>query len=55
VYLEISEKAALILTFKKEGVRLLTGFISLVIIDKRRNIMNMAELLNSIQGRAFVD
>jgi hypothetical protein len=55
VYLEISEKSALILIFKKEGVRMLTGFISLVIMDKRRNFMNAAELLNSIQGGAFTD
>jgi hypothetical protein len=31
VYLEISERAALKLIFKHEGVRVLTGFISLVI------------------------
>jgi len=31
VYLEISERAALKLIFKNESVRVLTGFISLVI------------------------
>jgi hypothetical protein len=31
VYLEISEKDALKLIFKNEGVRVLTGFINLVL------------------------